>query len=67
MSGRAGREALARRSRRSELSEPGGRMPAPGDLRIVQRFINSLDREGRTDEFDSPLSLSDWLDAEGLT
>jgi hypothetical protein len=42
-------------------------MPAPGDLRIVQRFINSLDREGRTDEFDSPLSLSDWLDAEGLT
>jgi predicted RNA-binding Zn ribbon-like protein len=47
--------------------EPGGRTPAPGDLRIVQRFINSLDIEGETDELTTPAALSTWLRAHGLT
>ena len=30
--------------------EPGGRQPAPGELALVQRFVNTLDIEGRRDE-----------------
>ena len=39
---------------------------APGDLEIVQRFVNTLDIENGTDEFDSPAGLSGWLAGSGL-
>jgi predicted RNA-binding Zn ribbon-like protein len=42
-------------------------VPAPGDLRIVQLFVNSLDIEEGTDEFASPEALSSWLYRHGLT
>jgi predicted RNA-binding Zn ribbon-like protein len=40
--------------------------PAPGDLEIVQRFVNTLDVESGTDELDSPAGLSSWLAGSGL-
>lgn len=46
--------------------EPGGRRPAPGDLALVQRFINTLDIEASTDELSSPEGLSQWLAAHDL-
>jgi predicted RNA-binding Zn ribbon-like protein len=47
--------------------EPGAKAPAPGDLRIVQLFVNSLDIEEGTEQFDSPGALSSWLYRHGLT
>jgi predicted RNA-binding Zn ribbon-like protein len=40
--------------------------PAPGDLEIVQRFVNTLDIETGADELDSPAGLSRWLAGSGL-
>ena len=34
---------------------------APGDLRLVQAFVNSKDIELATDELTSPAALSGWL------
>ena len=39
---------------------------APGDLEIVQRFVNTLDIESGTDELDSPAGLGGWLAGRGL-
>jgi predicted RNA-binding Zn ribbon-like protein len=47
--------------------EPGRRAPAPGPLRVVQQFINSLDIEAGTDEIETPAALGTWLLAHGLT
>ena len=49
------------------VDEPGAKAPAPGDLRIVQLFVNSLDIEGGIERFDSPSALGSWLHAHGLT
>lgn len=46
----------------------GGRSPAPGDLGLVQAFVNSrwdLDR-GLEDRLATPASLAGWLAAHGL-
>jgi predicted RNA-binding Zn ribbon-like protein len=51
----------------NEPDEPGGRDPAPGELRLVQRFINSVDLEAGIEELDTPAALSSWLSAHGLT
>ncbi len=43
--------------------QPGDRAPAPGDLRVVQAFVNTfwdLDDNGR-DQFESPQALGRWL------
>jgi predicted RNA-binding Zn ribbon-like protein len=48
-------------------NEPGAKAPAPGDLRIVQLFVNSLDIEEGIEEFDSLEALSSWLYRHGLT
>jgi predicted RNA-binding Zn ribbon-like protein len=42
------------------LPEPGGRAPAPGELAVVQAFINSLDREGGEEKFSNPGVLVSW-------
>jgi predicted RNA-binding Zn ribbon-like protein len=39
---------------------------APGELEIVQRFVNTLDIEAGTDELDSPAALTAWLGRHGL-
>jgi predicted RNA-binding Zn ribbon-like protein len=51
------REALL-----SGLVHPGGREPAPGGLRLVQAFVNTVDREHGPDLLDDPLGLEEWLD-----
>jgi predicted RNA-binding Zn ribbon-like protein len=47
-----------------EASEPA--RPAPGDLRLVQDFVNTLDLELGTDEIADTASLAAWLTARGL-
>src|SRR4051794_31723965 len=46
--------------------EPGGRPPAPGALRLVQRFVNSVDLEDGPDDLATPDGLREWLLAAGL-
>jgi predicted RNA-binding Zn ribbon-like protein len=51
------REALL-----SGLVHPGGREPAPGSLRIVQAFVNTVDREHGPDLLDDGAGFSEWLE-----
>jgi predicted RNA-binding Zn ribbon-like protein len=46
--------------------EPGDRMPAPGPLRLVQRFVNTVDLEDGTELLADPAAVRDWLAAAGL-
>lgn len=46
--------------------EPGGKEPAPGDLRLVQAFINTNDLEDERDELRTPEALGMWLHEHGL-
>jgi predicted RNA-binding Zn ribbon-like protein len=49
-----------------DADEPGGREPAPKPLRLLQQFLNTNDREGGRDRFDSPTALARWLRQAGL-
>ena len=51
------REALL-----SGLVQPGGREPAPGSLRVVQAFVNTVDREHGPDLLDDGAGFAEWLD-----
>ena len=42
------------------------REPAPGELRLVQEFENTVDLESGIEELGSPEALADWLGARGL-
>ena len=42
-------------------AQPGDREPAPGDLRLVQDFVNTVDRENVVELFDAPAGLREWL------
>jgi predicted RNA-binding Zn ribbon-like protein len=55
------REALL-----SGLVHPGDREPAPGSLRLVQAFVNSVDAEHGPDLFDDSAGLADWLARNGM-
>jgi predicted RNA-binding Zn ribbon-like protein len=55
------REALL-----SGLVHPGDREPAPGSLRLVQTFVNSVDSEHGPDLFDDAAGLAEWLHRHGL-
>jgi predicted RNA-binding Zn ribbon-like protein len=55
------REALL-----SGLVHPGGREPAPGGLRLVQAFVNSVDAEHGPDLFDDAAGLAEWLGRWGF-
>jgi predicted RNA-binding Zn ribbon-like protein len=49
--------------------QPGGREPAPGELALVQAFINTrwdLQREGIPEILSGPDALRGWLQARGL-
>ncbi len=39
---------------------------APGELAIVQAFVNSADLQVKTDQLSSPRALRDWLAGWGL-
>jgi predicted RNA-binding Zn ribbon-like protein len=51
------REALL-----SGLVHPGNREPAPGALRVVQSFVNTVDREHGPDLLDDEAGLEEWLE-----
>lgn len=40
--------------------------PAPGELRIVQDFVNTADFRKKTESLSSPRALADWLASRGL-
>lgn len=44
-----------------------GQKPAPGELALVQGFINTADREGGTDDLASPVALMAWISRHGLS
>jgi predicted RNA-binding Zn ribbon-like protein len=46
--------------------QPGERKSAPGDLSLVQSFVNTLDIENRIEKLDSADSLRGWLAGHGL-
>jgi len=48
------------------VRQPGGRAPAPDRLRLVQQFVNSVDREHGPDLFADPPRLAGWLVERGL-
>lgn len=43
-----------------------GRDAAPGDLRLVEEFLNTRDVEDGIEAFETPAALSQWLAAHGL-
>jgi predicted RNA-binding Zn ribbon-like protein len=45
---------------------PAERTPAPGDLAIVQAFVNTNDIEGGDERLGDPDALGSWLAAAGL-
>jgi predicted RNA-binding Zn ribbon-like protein len=48
------------------LVQPGDRPPAPGSLRVVQAFVNTVDREHGPDLLDEPAGLEEWLERHML-
>lgn len=60
---RARRRAV--RGRRSTRRVEGW-PPAPGDLCLLQEFVNTVDFGIGTDELASPSDLADWLASRGL-
>ena len=46
--------------------DPGNRTPAPGALRVVQRFVNSADRENEREELETPAALERLLAEVGV-
>ena len=48
------------------MTEPGNRQPAPGELHIVQAFVNTESQEKKTDELGSTEGLANWMVREGL-
>ena len=50
----------------TDAVEPGTRPPAPEPLRLVQRFLNSVDIEDGEEAFDGPFGVRQWLASVGL-
>jgi predicted RNA-binding Zn ribbon-like protein len=62
-------ETRTPRERPHPSLQPGGRTPAPGDLAIVQAFVNShydLEVNHGAELLDSPDALGRWLRRHGL-
>lgn len=49
---------------RGLTAETADREPAPGDLALVQDFVNTYDFEEGRDEIGSPARLHEWLQAQ---
>lgn len=47
-------------------TEPGGRQPAPGQLALIQAFVNTADLEDLREDLRSPELLRSWLAGRGL-
>jgi predicted RNA-binding Zn ribbon-like protein len=46
--------------------EPGTRPPAPEPVRLIQRFLNSVDIESGDETLDGPAGVRRWLASVGL-
>ena len=46
--------------------QPGGRLPAPAPLRLVQDFVNTEVPDFHQDDLATPAALSTWLAQRGL-
>ena len=57
---------MERDARLSGLVHPGDREPAPGSLRVVQAFVNTVDREHGPDLLDDAAGLEEWLERHML-
>lgn len=71
MTGETGTSSAVGRGawREPALPQPGSREPAPGELALVQAFVNShydLEFEHGADLFATPASLAQWLERRGL-
>jgi predicted RNA-binding Zn ribbon-like protein len=40
--------------------------PAPGELELIRRFVNSLDKDDAIEELSSPSALADWLETHDI-
>lgn len=47
-------------------AQPGDRDPAPGELALVQAFVNTNDIEGARDRLRGPGELQSWLSGRGV-
>src|SRR5215212_2639186 len=47
-------------------AQSGGRAPGEGELRLVQDFVNTVDRENGVELFDGPDGLAMWLGHRGF-
>lgn len=66
----ASRRGQANAWREPPLPQPGGRDPAPGELALVQAFINThydLELEHGADLFATPAALEAWMARRGLS
>lgn len=50
----------------STVELPPSREPAPGELEVLQRFVNTVDFDEGTETLDSAASLRRWLAEKGL-
>ena len=53
-------------NRMKSSQEPGDRAPAPGPLRLVQRFVNTNDLETGPDLLPDATALREWLVSSGV-
>lgn len=60
------RERQAQRSRQRKTARAAGLPAAPGDLEIVQAFVNTAACDRHPDRFASPEDLGHWLERRGL-
>lgn len=49
------------------MRQPSQPKPAPGDLRLVQAFLNTVDPAKGRDDLASPPELAIWLASHALT
>ncbi len=59
-------ERQARRARQRKVARTSGLPKAPGDLEIVQAFVNTAAYDRHADRLASPEDLSHWLERRGL-
>jgi predicted RNA-binding Zn ribbon-like protein len=55
-----------RQTQNEGVREPGDRAPAPEPVRLVQRFVNTVDLEGGPEGLPDAAALRGWLDDAGL-
>lgn len=50
----------------TDANEPGARPAAPEPIRLIQRFLNTIDIEDGHEALDGPVGVRQWLGSVGL-